>query len=736
MTLVDLCLMCRHPLPIDAPMRLCPACLIEGALCDDPSTTDDDTDSDVTDSFGSSSPYGRYLLPSTEFEPTLSYHPSRPFATQFGGQHDTALWSPSSSRSSGVVVVPNYQILGVLGRGGMGIVYQALQVAANRPVALKMIRADAHLHDEQLQRFSSEVRSVASLRHPNVVQIFEVGEVDGRPFFSLELLEGGTLKMRLASASMLPRVAAEMLLPIARAVAAAHQAGIVHRDLKPSNILFDLDGSPKVADFGLAKRLEADDGQTQTGQVVGTPCYMSPEQARGDNSAVGKPADVYSLGAILYEMLTGRPPFKEATTSETIQMVIGQDPIPPTRLQARLPRDLETICLKCLDKEPSRRYPHAGGLADDLQRYVNGEPIRARRTPAWERAAKWSRRKPTQAAGLSAGLVAMIALVFFSARSIEEGRRKEDENARRRLKASVQLENGRTEQARDDLSEARTIFKTLLADLEDEPLLADLTDRALDHLREVEARLQEATLRTWCLGLLADFRRKFDQALLLDGHTSMSPTSLSREAMALDNSEGTSSRVAVSDRGPALNLRRDPGLTLSLGLEAHPWLVRRAAMAALEVFGLRRDDQFIKLELLHQSFTREERDEIERGRYVMLMVLSEAVARPLPGENVRQQAQEALRLLDEATKHCPSNRSRRFTFVERLAWNASAIWKPHGLSKRRRPRRNRPTPSINSCSVSNARDEVTGTRRGGISRRRCVPEMTCSGPIAFWRSPS
>jgi serine/threonine-protein kinase len=276
-----------------------------------------------------------------------------------------------------------YEILGLLGSGGMGVVYRARDVRLKRLVALKMILTGPHARPEELDRFRREAEAVARLQHPNVVQVYEVGEQDGRPYLALEYVGGGSLAERLDGRPQPPDEAARLVRAVALAVHAAHQRGIVHRDLKPANVLLTEDGTPKVTDFGLAKLLTCDPGasaagQTQTGAVLGTPSYMAPEQALGDVHAIGPHTDVHALGALLYELLTGRPPFGGSTLLETLEQVRSVEPLPPSRLRPDVPRDLETICRKCLEKEPARRYPSAQALADDLGRYLAGDLIHAR----------------------------------------------------------------------------------------------------------------------------------------------------------------------------------------------------------------------------------------------------------------------------------------------------------------------------------------------------------------------
>ena len=271
----------------------------------------------------------------------------------------------------------DYVLTRELGRGGMGIVFEARQISLNRPVALKMLRADIFATAEERRRFQNEAEAVARLDHPHIVPIFEVGQHDGRPYFSMKLIGGPSLQERLVRGPLPGKAAARLVSIIARAIQHAHEHRILHRDLKPSNVLLDDQDQPHVADFGLAKHLGTDRGQTHTGAVLGTPSYMAPEQAAGRKDLT--PAtDVYGLGALLYELLTGRPPFRAETPLDTLGQVREREPVPPRLLNANVPRDLETICLKCLEKPPDRRYPSAGELAADLERFLAGERIVAR----------------------------------------------------------------------------------------------------------------------------------------------------------------------------------------------------------------------------------------------------------------------------------------------------------------------------------------------------------------------
>lgn len=311
--------------------------------------------------------------------------------------------------SASLPLLPGYAVHELVGRGGCGRVYRATHLALGRDVAVKLLTGEPS--ERELTRFRDESRAVASVSHPNVSQVFDSGSADGRPFYAQEFLPGGTLAEKLRANPLSPADAAAVVEAVARAVGFCHDRGIVHRDLKPHNVLFAADGTPKVTDFGLAKRLDAGDGVTRAGEILGTPAYMPPEQAAGAAGTVGPEADVYALGAILYDCLTGRPPFAGPDVLQTLTMVMTLDPVPPRDLQPSVPRDLETICLKCLQKPIARRYPSAVTLADDLQRFRAGEPIHARPVGLAERAVKWAKRRKAAAAlvGMSVVCAAVVA---------------------------------------------------------------------------------------------------------------------------------------------------------------------------------------------------------------------------------------------------------------------------------------------------------------------------------------
>lgn len=337
--------------------------------------------------------------------------------------------------------VPGYEIIEQIGRGGMGVVYLARQLGLHRIVALKMILTGHQAGPNDLARFRAEAAALARVQHPNIVQIYDCGEAAGRPYFAFEFVAGGSLADYILGTPQPVPTAARLVETLARSVHVAHANGVIHRDLKPANILLRNDSKrrapfayrlaslvPMISDFGLAKCVSGDGegtdlrGQTVTGELVGTPSYMAPEQATVPSHPVGPSADVYALGAILYELLTGRPPFKGGTPLATILQVLHNEPVSVTSLQPNVPQDLETICHKCLRKEPHNRYGSALELAEDLQRFLKDEPIRARPITATEKVWRWIRRNPVPAGLLAAGLlapvVALFALSFLSARLV------------------------------------------------------------------------------------------------------------------------------------------------------------------------------------------------------------------------------------------------------------------------------------------------------------------------------
>jgi WD40 repeat protein len=352
----------------------------------------------------------------------------------------TAGSATSRTTATDVPHIPGYEVLGELGRGGMGVVYRARQVGLNRTVALKMILAGSHAGTSLLTRFRAEAETVARLQHPHIVQVHEVGEVGGLPYCALEFCDGGSLAERLRGGPLPAAEATRMTEKLAGAMHAAHQVGIVHRDLKPANVLLTADGSPKVTDFGLAKCLDVEAGQTRSGDLLGTPSYMAPEQARGSIHEIAPHTDVYALGTILYELLTGRPPFKAATVLETLDLVRNAEPAPPRQLQPMCPRDLEIICLKCLRKEPAQRYATALELADDLRRFQNGEPIHARPVGLVERVLRWMWRRPNLALLFAVVLLAVAALLglsFWYVHNLGQAEARADEREYFRLFSQV-----------------------------------------------------------------------------------------------------------------------------------------------------------------------------------------------------------------------------------------------------------------------------------------------------------
>jgi tetratricopeptide (TPR) repeat protein len=416
--------------------------------------------------------------------------------------------------------IPGYEVLGRLGHGGMGVVYKARQLRLNRLVALKMIAAGAHASPERLARFQIEAEALASLQHPHIVQIYEVGEWDRCPYIALEFVDGPSLDNHLAGAPQPLRAAAQLVETLARAMHSAHQRGIVHRDLKPANILLAFSreplasadvplaatsalargvtcGSrlnvyvPKITDFGLAKRLE-EDSHTRPGAIMGTPCYMAPEQAEGNLQDMGPLTDVYALGAILYEMLTGRPPFEGPSPLAVLQQVRGNEPVPPSRRQPRVPRDLETICLKCLQKKPAQRYPSALALAEDLHRFLADEPISARPVGAGERLVKWVRRRPALAALLLVSILAAAALVtlgiwsYAALHAAAERERKQLRITRRAVDEMysqvaeewLAIEPHKDAVQRAFLVKALRIYQQLAQEESDDPAVREDTGRA------------------------------------------------------------------------------------------------------------------------------------------------------------------------------------------------------------------------------------------------------------------
>jgi tetratricopeptide (TPR) repeat protein len=429
------------------------------------------------------------------------------------------LVAPERAGPGGLPVVAGYEILGPLDRGGTGLVYRARQLKTDRVVALKLIKGGAHAEPRDLARFRAEAEAVARLGHPHIVPVYEVGEHDGWAYFALEFVPGGSLARQLAGRPQPAVLSAQLVETLAGAVEHAHERGVVHRDLKPANVLLAADGSPKISDFGLAKRLDpgpdaaGPPDRTRTGEVLGTPSYMAPEQTWGRPGEVGPAADVYALGAILYECLTGRPPFQAATPLDTLLQVRGEEPVPPRRLVPSVPRDLDTICLKCLQKEPRRRYPSAAALAEDLRRFLAGAPVRARPAGAWERTVRWARRRKAVAALAGVSGAAVLSLVALGAwhqtqlRRYNEELRAERDNAHR-MRELAQAKEAEAVRQKDEAEKqwrrAEDNFQSTLAAVVQMLARVSEDDNRLAHeprMELVRRKLLEDALR-FCQALL------------------------------------------------------------------------------------------------------------------------------------------------------------------------------------------------------------------------------------------
>jgi tetratricopeptide (TPR) repeat protein len=506
-----------------------------------------------------------------------------------------------------------------------------------------------HGDSNQRDRFRAEAETIARLQHPNIVQIYEVGEDQDRPFIALEFVDGGSLDKKLSRQPLPPRSAAALLETLARGVEAAHRAGIVHRDLKPANIL--LAGGPdtpveravpKITDFGLAKQLDVNVGHTQSGAILGTPCYMAPEQAAGNSKEIGPLSDVYALGIILYECLVGRPPFNAATLMEVLEQVRNVEPVSPSRLQPKVPRDLETICLKCIDKQPHRRYRSAEALADDLKRFLNEEPILARRVRWWERATKWARRRPSAAALLGVLLAVALALPIV-------GLQISAQVLQRRKAEQKRLDEARTE-VQERLAQARTA-----ADSKDWPRAAERLNSAMEKVAAEPA--------------LADLREVVQ--------TAKTPVASRLEARDIYHR-------FIADRDSALFLAT---LAAGDGIEENRSKAQAAAARALRIVGLRATGQ----ESLHlsSSFEEEEKTHITRGSYALLLMLAEMESRRLPRqipEEHRKAIRQALVLLDRAdrlgvlTRAIHLRRARYLTLLGDLSGAAVESKRARGIA--------------------------------------------------------
>jgi serine/threonine protein kinase/Tfp pilus assembly protein PilF len=549
--------------------------------------------------------------------------------------------------SGGIPKIQGYQILSVLGHGGMGVVYKAQDLELKRLVALKMILAGAHAPKATLARFRIEAEAIAQLTHPNIVQIYAIGEQNGCPFISLELVEGGSLSQRLAGDPIPVREAALLLEKIAHGMDAAHERGVIHRDLKPGNILLTPAGEPKISDFGLAKQLHDHSGQTQSGEILGTPSYMAPEQAGGEIRKIGPATDVYALGAILYHLLVGRPPFRAETPVELLMLAVNDDPVPLSRLQPKVPRDLETICLKCLEKEPAKRYVSAAELAGDLHRFLVDEPILARPASIWERGRKWAKRRPTAAAVLAMAAACVLGLFAFNlwsnvrlrdAVTLAKAEVRDTTAAMRQLenRARIQdwLNRGYVALAAQDWRMAITDYDEVLARQDADAELAELFDQAQRQRAVAQAKWDEQQAVQQVQKRLDEFRHLRDDVVFYGS-------------------------LSTGEELPA-NLDKS----------------RAAAQKALALFGVAVEGP--GQPHWDKHLEPGERAEAAEGAYELLLIWAESLAAPLPGQGAqehRHQLERALALLQRAHDLGPASQAyylRQARYLRELGQEAEA----------------------------------------------------------------
>lgn len=491
-------------------------------------------------------------LPPPSSPSTVTHAPSAPLDPD-------ATLAPGEAAASGVegdLSVPGYVILGELGRGGMGVVYKARQAGLKRLVALKMILSGGHASPDDLDRFRTEAEAVARLQHPNIVQIYEIGEHNRLPYFSLEFCSGGCLDNQLDGTPWPAKKSAKTIETLAHAMHCAHQAGIVHRDLKPANVLLDAESRLKITDFGLAKKLD-EAGKTQTGAIMGTPSYMAPEQAGDPTKKIGPGTDVYALGAMLYEFLTGRPPFCAETPFDTVLQVVTNEPIPPRHFQPALARDLETICLKCLQKEPAKRYPSALALAEDLHRFLRAEPILARPAGVVERTWKWVRRRPAAAALMVISIGAAIGLFAFIVwhdaylnQEVQKGIAREQLLTREIAlsRAQKSFDDGQAAVQRKEWADASRLLLRVQDQLGPESEFDGLRDKTAALLKEIQPHLENAQESQKAQHRFEEFKSRYNAILARQmGLAGENPAD--QRALTIDLAKAALSLFAAGDGG-------------------------------------------------------------------------------------------------------------------------------------------------------------------------------------------